>query len=60
MFYPYMPLNDNTINDRNGRPNKIMSKLHNEGYPLSGGQTGEWALVQEEQMGPYSPREKIH
>ena len=26
----------------------------------SGGQTGEWALVQEEQMGPLLTREKFH
>ena len=26
----------------------------------SGGQTGEWALVQEEQMGPLLTPEKIH
>jgi len=27
---------------------------------ISGGQTGEWALVQEEQMGPLLTREKFH
>jgi len=28
--------------------------------PYSGGQTGEWALVQEEQMGPLLIPEKFH
>jgi len=30
------------------------------GHWFSGGQTGEWALVQEEQMSPLLTREKFH